>query len=91
MDSSRLPEQPLTQWQLRAALGPQTVGNSRSAADNISKQMPSSARVSTDRRRSNEQPSSSLKATVRGSSPWRRTPITPGQPSCTVAALFTLG
>ena len=28
MDSPRLPEQPLTQRQLRAALGPQTVGNS---------------------------------------------------------------
>ena len=44
MDSSRLPKQPLTQLWLGAALGPRTVGNPWSAADNTGKRTPSSAR-----------------------------------------------
>ena len=62
-----------------AALGPRAIGNPRSAPDNRGKQMPWLEPVPADRRRSGNRPSGSLKATVRGSSPWRRTLISAAQ------------
>jgi hypothetical protein len=56
-----------------AALGPRTIEHQGSAADNHGQQTPRSAGVSADHRTSKRRPSSSLKATARGSSPWRRT------------------
>jgi hypothetical protein len=48
-----------------AALGPRTVGATRSVTDNSGMPTPRSEHVPVDRRRSSEWPSSSLKATVR--------------------------
>jgi hypothetical protein len=62
-----------------AALGPRTIGNRGSATDNSGNQAPRSEPIPAHRHRSKKPLTSTLKATVRGSSPWRRTPISPGQ------------
>jgi hypothetical protein len=62
-----------------AAPGPRMIGNPWSSADNSGKQSRRSEPMPANRRRSRYRPSDSLKATVRGSGPWRRTghlPIT---------------
>jgi hypothetical protein len=56
-----------------AALGPRTIGHPWSSADKSGKQSRRSEPMPANRCRSRYRPSGSLKATVRGSSPWRRT------------------
>jgi hypothetical protein len=61
-----------------AAMGPRTTGDQASTTDHSGKQIARPEPMSLNRRRSRMRPTSTLKATVRGSSPWRRTPISPG-------------
>jgi hypothetical protein len=67
---------PCPSW---ATLGPRTIGDQGSATDNSGRQAPRSEPIWPDRRRPKNRPAGSPKATVRGSSPWRRTPAGTGR------------
>jgi hypothetical protein len=77
--SSHLPAVPSSCPSVGRA-GPRSIGNRGSVADNSGNQTPRSEPAPASRRRSKMRLISTLKATVRGSSPWRRTPSAQRRP-----------